>query len=121
MKKDWKVIADKYRLEAEAYAAHYDEELKHLNALLVMSGVLCAMESELIQYEIKQGKTERGKATLERIEILKSIYDDMSGINERNRRMKLILANNNARMLQMSEELAILRESKMDLIEFEKD
>ena len=121
MSTNYKALAEKYQHEAEAYAIHYQDEIKSLKALMVMSGVLCSMESELIQYEIKQGKTERGQAALERIEILKSIYDDLSGINERNRRMKILMADNNARMMQMSEELEALRKSKSDLIEFEKD
>jgi hypothetical protein len=120
MKLDYKELSEKYRLEAEAYAAHHDDELNPLRALLVMSGVLCAMESELIQFEMNKGKTEKSKLTQERIDILKSIYDDMSNINERNRKIKLILADNNSRMMKMADELGDLKRKLEALENFEQ-
>lgn len=128
MKKDYKKLSEKYKdlalkyqEESEAYAIHYDNELAHTRALLVMSGVLVQMESELISYERKNGKTDRGKLTLERLDLLKYVYDDLNGINDRNRRMKILMASNNARMDAMSQELEALKNKQEELINFNQE
>lgn len=96
--------SENYELEAEAFALHYESELKPVKALLLMSGILCRLESDLIQYERKNGKSARLTESLERIELLKSIYEDFSVINERNKRLKILIASNNARMLELETE-----------------
>lgn len=121
MKTDYKELAKLYELEAEAYAINYEDEIKPVRALMLMGAVLARMESDLIVYERKHGKNARTKGSQEKVDILKSIYEDLSTVNERNRRMKLVLMSNNARMMEMETELQRYKQQELNLTEFEQE
>lgn len=97
-KVNWEELADYYQIQSEQYALVYEDKLKHIQALIVFTGVICQMESDAIQYETKYGLTDKLKPILKRIEDLKSVYNDLNGVFEQNDRYKYLYKQNYKRV-----------------------
>ena len=103
-KPDFEKLAEHYRLQSEVYEIFYADRIKTSKAFLVLSGVITQMQSDLVKYEREKGKSDKTKALQDRVEILMSIYDDFTGMDERIIRLTGMLRNNTERMDQLEAE-----------------
>ncbi len=101
---DFKELAKLYELESEAFSIHWEGYLTHMNSLIAFAGIIVKMQSDLVQYELKNGIKKTAEQN-ERIKNLKAIYKDLSGLTTSNEILKLQMAKNNGRMLEMEKEL----------------
>lgn len=100
-KPDFEKLAEHYRLQSEVYEIFYSDRIKTSKAFLVFSGVIAQMMSDLVKYEKEKGKSDKTKPLRERIEILFSIYEEFTGMDERIIRLTGLLKNNTERMEQL--------------------
>lgn len=114
-------IAEDYTIEAEIKSALYDDKLRHVQALLVFSGIICQMESDVLLYRSKHGSTEKIKPAMKRIENLKEVYEHINGVFEQNERYKLLFRENHARAYKAENQLEEERTKSMNIEEWTKD
>lgn len=69
---------------SEVYLATYQNNLESSFKIMQAMGVIVEMESDLIQFELSKGKTEKSIAQSLRLSILKNSIDAFSIVSERN-------------------------------------
>ncbi len=109
MEINWKELAEKYQMEAEIYALAYEDVLKPIRMIAAMQGVLVQMESERLKFEKKRGKSDKSKETGDRIDILMSGLDELSGIAEKNISLRQQLKYKSIWLVKAEQELEKLR------------
>lgn len=105
---DFKELAALYELQAEAFSIHWEGYKNHMEALIVFAGIIVKMQSDIVEYELKNG-ISKTKEQNDRISQLKLVYRDLSGLTAHNEMLKLNMAKNNGRMMEMETELIELR------------
>lgn len=106
---NYKKLYEYYKSEADVFAMFYDDELKYARAVLTFAGVIASMISDSLSYELKHGKNEKIKPLNDRIEILRMIYSDIRGIEEKNVQLRFVLASKNKRMQELVDENTLLK------------
>ena len=91
-KKDWKVLERHYKLLSEVWSYEYDDQARVSVAIMHLHGCLVEMHSQVIEMEIKHGKTAKIKKSEERllfieeqINIVSKVQDDYLRIKRNNK------------------------------------
>lgn len=82
-----------YKALAEAREFNLDTVLKPSIELLSVSGVVVSMVGEVTAYAIKNGKNEKYKTTMDRINIISDFVDSCNRVNDHNYRLRWMLKN----------------------------
>lgn len=88
---DFKELSEKYQLESEYNASLNEDKLKHVQALMVFSGIMCQMESDILLYRSKHTNKDKIKPAQERLNNLREVYDHLSGLFESNEKCRLLI------------------------------
>lgn len=91
-------------LQAEAFQLYFQDKIKTSRTLLEFASIICQLDGDVISYRIKNGLNEKLQDVIDRNEKLRQIYDHFFILSEQIEQMKMVVRNNNARMLQMEEE-----------------
>jgi len=81
-KKDWKVLERHYKLLSEVWQFEYHDSTKISLAIMIMHGVLVEMHSEVIQFEIKHGGSEKTTKSYNRLLVLEKQLDEISRVQD---------------------------------------
>lgn len=81
-KKDWKVLERHYKLLSEVWQFEYHDSTKISLAIMIMHGVLVEMHSEVIQFEIKHGGSEKTTKSYNRLLVLERQIEQISKVQD---------------------------------------
>lgn len=118
---DFEQTANQYSLEAEIKAAMYEDKLRHVQALIVFSGIICQMESDVLLYRSKHGSNDKIKPAMTRVENLREIYEHLNGVFEQNERYKILFRENHSRTHKAELMLDEERTKNKNIEEWTKD
>lgn len=76
---------------AEVFITQDPNQKDHVTKIMLAKGIIIQMESELIIFEKKKGKSEKSTEQLERINLLKLAVDTFSDVSSNNLQIGHIL------------------------------
>lgn len=88
----------------EAYEIHEQDQNERYKQLSLLGGTIIQIELEVVSYKLKNPNNGKIKASEDRLNILKSVFDCFSRSSGKLDRMKLLMAANNARVNFLEEE-----------------
>lgn len=91
-------------LEVEAYNLYFQDKIRTSEALLLFAGIICHLDGDVLSYRIKHGLNDKIQEVIDRNEKLKQIYDHFFMLSEQIEQYRIMLKNNNARMLEIDNE-----------------
>lgn len=106
--KDYKEQAEYYHDLAQVYEEFYKNRLKSYRALICFGGVVAKMWSDILAYESKNGRGIRTEEQRARVGLLQDVYDDFSGLDEENQKLRVMIQS-------MSEKIELLKVENVNL------
>ena len=100
--------AEKHYWElSEVYLSAYQDNVEPNIKIMQAMGVIVEMESDLVVFEKTKGQTEKSKAQIDRLSILKSSIDAFTIVSQRNLQFNMVMTNlyrdNESKSLKIAE------------------
>lgn len=92
----WKELAENYRIEANIYHNIYESHMDNIRTMLVFSGILTKLKSDLLAFELKNG-TEKTHERNKLINDLEEVYVKLSGLSDQIERFRILLRDESLR------------------------
>lgn len=105
--KDYKEQAEYYQSRAEAFEMFYTSRLNTYKALITFGGIIAKMWSDVLAYEAKHGKTGKTDEQRNRLNSLQDLYEDFSGLDEENQKLRVMLQNKDSDIADMNVKLVL--------------
>jgi len=96
-KKDWKVLERHYKLLSEVWSYEYDDQTRVSKAIMLLHGCLVEMHSQVIEMEMKHGKSDKLQKSEDRLMFIENQISEISRVQDDYYRIK---RNNKSALLE---------------------
>lgn len=99
----WKELAENYRIEANIYHNIYESHMDNIRTMIVFSGILTKLKSDLLAFELKNG-TEKTHERNKLINDLEEVYVKLSCLSDQIERFRILLRDESIRNAKLESE-----------------
>ena len=112
-------LEEKYKKLAEVYLARYEDQSVRNIQILLAKGVIVEMESDLAFYHLNTPRTEKSENQLQRLNILRGVINEFSGIHSYNWQINQLLGDMHRENQGLRNEIKELKEAITEMMVME--